>query len=149
MMRAGLIAMLLLMIVRAVSAQNPTDLIPGARIRYEFEGRTVIAGVNAVRGDSAVLLLWQQPGTANVSLSLLGPIDVSRGAESRWSSALRWGWRSALVFAALGALVAEPGECEGCGRLETTAVMGASGFVVGAGFGVFAPRERWIRVRGL
>jgi hypothetical protein len=97
MMRAGLIATLLLTIVGAVPAQTATDLIPGARIRYEVDGRKVIAGVNAVRGDSATVVLWQQPGMASLSLSSVGPIDISRGHESRWAQ------RPALGGAAFGA----------------------------------------------
>ncbi len=115
------------------------------------EGRPVIGGVHSVTSDSLRLTLWEQPGSALVPLATLGGLEVSRGRESRWSSAVRWGWRSALVFAGLTAVMLAPlcgsGEEVDCGNMGVAVAQTAiAGGLYGGIYGSFAPRERWVRV---
>ena len=127
----------------------PGPLAPGTRVRIDLQGERWVGGIHSVAADTLALLLWEQPVIMRVPLAGL-EMEVSRGHESRWASAGRWAWRSALAFVLVGALsdgIPEEGECTGCAtgtELYTSMVFG--GALIGATYGAFAPRERWISV---
>lgn len=128
-----------------------SELVPGTRVRIQAEGRAAIGGIHSLSRDTLVLTLWEQPGAWTVPLGSVRQLEVSTGRESRWSSAFRWGWRSALVFGGLMAATVGPvcadaaeGECNGFGAFLVQS--GISGGLMGAIYGSFAPRERWITV---
>ena len=137
----------------AVAAQqlDSHELVPGAPVRVEVEGRAAIGGIHNISRDTLVVTLWEQPGSWTVPTTSITKLQISSGSESRLSSAARWGWRSALIFGGLMVATLGPvcgsapeGECEGFGAfLSQSAVSGA---ILGGLYGTFAPRERWITI---
>ena len=145
------IAILCLGLTQGTEAQSmaPDPLAPGTRVRFDLQGERWVGGIHSVAGDTLALLLWEQPVIMRVPIAGL-EMQVSRGHESRWASAGRWAWRSALGFVLVSALMEampQEGECTGCiTGTEFYSTMAMGGAMFGALYGSFAPRERWISV---
>ena len=123
-------------------------MVPGTRVRILAEGRTAIGGINSVGRDSLALMLWEQPGSWAVPVASIQRLEISTGRESRFSSAMRWAWRSGLGFGGLMTVMALPycGE-EDCGSFPLFLInMVTSGALMGGMYGAFAPGERWVEV---
>ena len=139
-----------LLIAGAVAAQQTpqSTLLPGTRVRVFAPRDPLIGGVQTVRGDTLFLTAWEQPLTVTIPMITVRRLEISRGRESRWSSAGRWAWRSGLVWAGLmGLAVSSCREEDGCNTdfAGVLVVQGAiTGAMVGATYGAFAPRERWM-----
>jgi|SRR5687767_966161 len=139
-----------LLIAGAVAAQQTpqSTLLPGTRVRVFAPRDPLIGGVQTVRGDTLFLTAWEQPLTVTIPMITVRRLEISRGRESRWSSAGRWAWRSGLVWAGLmGIAVAGCRPEDGCDSGDTGEwlVQGAlMGGILGASYGAFAPRERWM-----
>lgn len=140
--------------VQSAEAQQPLnspELVPGARVRVEAEGRAAIGGIHSISPDSVVITLWEHPGFWTLPTASIRKLEMSSGRESRWNSAFRWGWRSALVLAGLMTAMAGPtcageahADCEAFGPWVVQSAL--SGAMMGGIYGAFAPSERWISI---
>jgi hypothetical protein len=134
----------LLLLCSLAAAQAPDELAPGTRIDLRVGGRSIVAGIRALDADTLRLTLWDHPGFYSVPWEKIERLRVSRGRESRWRSAARWGWRSAVVFCLISLPLTDTPEDVSLG--EAIAGNLAGGFTMGAIYGAFAPRERWEQV---
>jgi hypothetical protein len=146
-------ASLALAVVRPLTAQFPTDVAVGSRVRVVLPDtlrqnwgprvQWLQGGVAGISNDTLYLRVHGTPSTLAIPRSSIRRLDRSRGVASPGESAIRGALFGAFWLGVLS-LTGEGSDAAWDDDLAAKAAIGAGiGFVFGAIF----PSERWRRVR--
>lgn len=142
-----LAVVLTVLLATLLVAQEPTRILPGARVRVtapHLPGGRLQGALTRVDADTLVI------GSTPVALHTLTRLEVSTGRRSHWRTGLGVGF---LVGAGLGAILgASVGNETGdiCTATECAlagaGIVGTGGMVVGALVGAMTHTDRWQEV---